>query len=291
MQYLPNILKNAYQRDMAKISDITDLPYQYINMSDALRAHYILADYFTDNTANQEEEKMLVGLKDANLLASAIGRQIVEFDGKKKYDNGIDICSTLFYGMVKDHAFLDGNKRTSLLLLLYQMQLFGYYPKAQFKQFEDLAKFVAANQLPIKYRNVWKKFYKQDDPEIKTISYIIRRLSIKKDTSYHLNITMKTFCERLKELGVEYNIEGSKVKFTRKQRFSIHRLIDVKKYQYTINFYGQSRVVEAKAARDTFNALGLKNEFANFSQFVNGEEPLYKIINKFEEPLRRLKDE
>lgn len=291
MKYLPDTLKKLYQQDISKITDIKDLQHPYINISDALKAHYILADYFLDMTANQHKEEMLVGLKDDNLLASAIGRQIVSFNGKNKYNNGLDICATLFYGMVKDHAFFDGNKRTSLLLLLYQMQLFGYYPKSEFRQFENLALNVASNQLSTRYKNIWKKFQKQGDAEVKTIAYLIRRLSIKKDTSYHMNITMKAFCEQLKEVGVEYKIDGSKVKFTRKKRFSIHNIFAHKNYQYTINFYGESRVVEAGAARDTFNALGLKNDFASFAQFANGEEPLYKIINKFEEPLRRLKDE
>ena len=57
---------------------------------------------------------MLIGVRDLNLLGSAIGRQSASFGGKTKYTNPVDICATLFYGLVKNHSFSDGNKRTAL---------------------------------------------------------------------------------------------------------------------------------------------------------------------------------
>ena len=99
--------------------------------------------------------------------------------------------------MVKNHSFHDGNKRTGLLILLYQLQNYGYYPKQNFKEFEKLVLAIADNSLNKTYYNVWKKFKKQEDSEIKTISYIIRRLVVKKNNSYHLDITTKDFCNAL----------------------------------------------------------------------------------------------
>lgn len=115
-----------------------DLDKDLINISDTLKAHYILADYFTDESSGRKSEKMLVGVRSYNLLAFALGRQNVEFAGKRKYKDKLDICSTLFYGLVKDHAFHDGNKRTALLILLYQLQRYGYFPKWEFSEFEKL---------------------------------------------------------------------------------------------------------------------------------------------------------
>lgn len=95
---------------------------------------------------------MLIGVRDTNLLGSAIGRQNIRFGGKTKYTDKIDICATLFFGLVKNHSFSDGNKRTALLILLYQLGLFGYMPNVSQKKFEKLVVSVAANKIPTDYK-------------------------------------------------------------------------------------------------------------------------------------------
>ena len=100
---------------------------------------------------------MLVGIRSYDLLNSAICRQTVSYGGVKKYKDPIEICSTLFFGLVKDHAFNDGNKRTALLTLLNQLQLYGYFPKNKIKDFEKLVVSVAEGSLETKYSLIWKK--------------------------------------------------------------------------------------------------------------------------------------
>lgn len=286
MEYLPNELKELYYHDLKMCEDL-DMDGKLINISDILKAHYILADYFTDRSTKQGGESMFVGVRSYNLLASAVGRQCVEFGGKKKYTDRIDICSTLFYGLVKDHSFHDGNKRTALLILLYQLQLYGYFPKPNFEDFEKLVVAIADNSLHNVYNHIWKKFRKGDDCEIKTISYIVRRLVTKKNTSFHLSITTKEFCEILRKNGVEYCLDGNKIRFYRR----IKKFMRVEKLTYTINFYGWTRPVRVKMARDTTNALHLAEEYPDFESLSNGYGNIYRTICDFEMPLRRLKDE
>lgn len=286
VEYLPKELKDAFEHDAGMCRNL-ELDPDLINISDVLKAHYILADYFTDPSSGQEMEKMLVGVRSYDLLASAVGRQNVEFCGRKKYTDKVEICSTLFYGLVKDHSFYDGNKRTALLVLLYQLQLYGYYPKQTFKEFEKLVVSVADNSLPVLYSNVWKKFRKGNDCEIKTLAYIIKKLTAKKNMSYHLSITTKDFCDILKNNGVNCVLDGSKIKMYRK----IRRFMRVDKYTYTINFYGWTRPVKAKMARDTVEALHLTEEYPSFEAMANADGGIYKTICDFETPLRRLKDE
>lgn len=286
MEYLPKELRKALDYDIKQCRDM-DIDGYLINISDVLRAHYILADYFTDISSGVEMERMLVGVRSYDLLASAIGRQIVEYGGKRKYTDKIEICATLFFGLVKDHSFHDGNKRTALLILLYQLQMYGYYPKPEFKEFENLVLSIADNSLPTKYNNIWKKFKKGEDCEIKTIAYIIRRLVVKKNNSYHLSITTKDFCNILAKNGVRYEIDGKKIRLYREVR----RFLRTDKYTYTINFYGWTRPVRVKMARDTTDALHLTEEYPDFQSLSNGHGNIYKIICDFEMPLRRLKDE
>ena len=128
MKYLPKELKEALEYDVSKCPDSRDIRKPLMNISDILKAHYILADYFTDPTASGDIESMLVGVRSYDLLASAMHRQVCGYEGRLKYTDNIEVCATLFYGLVKNHAFHDGNKRTALLTLLSHLQANNYYP-------------------------------------------------------------------------------------------------------------------------------------------------------------------
>lgn len=287
MEHLPKELKEEYEYAIKSCADL-DIDNHLVNVSDVLKAYYILADYFTDTSGgNDMGEKMLVGVRSYDLLASAIGRQNVEFNGVKKYTDKIEICSTLFFGLVKDHSFHDGNKRTALLILLYQLQLYGFYPRPNFKEFENLVVNVADNKIPEAYAGIWKKFRKGDDAIVKTIAYIVRRLVTKRNMSYHLDITTKDFCTALEKSGVTYVLDGQKIRLYR----TVKKFMRTDKYTYTINFYGWTRPVKVKMARDTIESLHLAEEYPNFESICSGEGNIYKTICDFEMPLRRLKDE
>lgn len=287
MKYLPKSLKDALEHDLSKCPDFIEIQSPLVNISDVLKAHYILADYFTDPTADDEIESMFVGVRSFDLLASAICRQVCGYNGKRKYTDKIEICATLFYGLVKNHAFHDGNKRTALLTLLAQLNAYNCYPVSNINDFEKLVVAVADDSLSIKYKNVWKKFEKQDDTVIYTIAYLLRRMTQSKNTSFRCDISMKEFIYALEKQGVICERNGLKTKLTRKTKKGIF----TKTYTYFINFYGDTRVVSAGMARDTFNELHLFEEFPTFQSFIEGREPLYALISQFEQPLRRLKDE
>ena len=212
MQYLPEDLKREYLFLTKNNPDIVGLEHPYINLSDAFRAYFILVDYFTDASTDEEREKMMVGIRSIDLLASALGRQNITFAGKQKFTKPLDICATLFFGIVKNHSFNDGNKRTALLLLLYQLQLYGYYPTASKRKFEKLVLHVADGTIESAYAGVYKKFKKQEDPVIRTLSYLLRNMTAKKDNTYHAAPTMKEFCAALEKCGVECKHENGKIK-------------------------------------------------------------------------------
>lgn len=184
MKYLPKELKRAYEYDKLKVPIIDALAAPYINTDDVLKAHYILADYFTDESSGIPAEKMLAGLRSPDLLYSAICRQSVSFGNSQKYTNPFDICATLFFGLTKDHPFHDGNKRTALLILIKQLTEFGYYPNETITTFEKLVESVAASKVQDNYAKIYKKFKKDDEPIIHTIAFILRRNTTKKIEHY-----------------------------------------------------------------------------------------------------------
>ncbi len=62
-----------------------------IGIHEALQAHFLLIDYFYE----KKEGIGGIGPKDTNLLHSALSRQFVQFGGKPKWNDRINICATL----------------------------------------------------------------------------------------------------------------------------------------------------------------------------------------------------
>ena len=63
LKYLSENLKNEYIRIAGMCSPIEELRHPLITVEDVLRAYFILADYFTDDSGGAEKENMLVGLR------------------------------------------------------------------------------------------------------------------------------------------------------------------------------------------------------------------------------------
>lgn len=54
------------------------------------------------------------GIRDLDLLESAVGRPMASFDGKDLYVSVFDKAAALLQSLLKNHPFVDGNKRTAL---------------------------------------------------------------------------------------------------------------------------------------------------------------------------------
>ena len=72
----------------------------------------------------------LDGIRDENLLLSAIMSPFQTFGGKELYPSIIEKAARMCYAIIKNHPFVDGNKRTaffvlSVLLLLNNITFFS----------------------------------------------------------------------------------------------------------------------------------------------------------------------
>jgi death-on-curing protein len=285
MQFNNYEYQKEYEKLIADNPDMDSIREPLINISDTLKAYFALADYFTDISSSAEAETMLVNVRSMDLLCSAIGRQVASFDGHVKYKNPLEICSTLFYGMVKNHSFSDGNKRTALLVLLYQLNLYNYLPNCRVSFFEHLVISVAANNLEKDYAHIWKKHKRKSDPEVLTIADLLRTMTKKKDHSFHIKITMKEMVAALTDRGVICTVGNGKIHF---ERYS--RRFDTT-YKYSATFGGWTRSVGPQTAREILEALNLYDQFSDYQSFIDGQDLYYNLIEDFEIPLRRLKDE
>ncbi len=63
------------------------------------------------------------GVRDLSLLLSAIETPFQTFAGAYLYPTIIEKASRLAYGIIKNHPFIDGNKRIGVLVMLVFLEL------------------------------------------------------------------------------------------------------------------------------------------------------------------------
>ena len=66
------------------------------------------------------------GIRDIGLIESAVARPQASFDGQDLYKNIFDKAAALLQSLLKNHAFIDGNKRTALSSAGIFLKLNGY---------------------------------------------------------------------------------------------------------------------------------------------------------------------
>ena len=77
-----------------------------ISEKEALEIHAILIERFGGST----------GIRDIELLNSALNRPYQTFDGNELYPTPVDKAAAMLESIVKNHPFTDGNKRTGYVL-------------------------------------------------------------------------------------------------------------------------------------------------------------------------------
>ncbi|SMG53865.1 death on curing protein [Marivirga sericea] len=77
-----------------------------ISEEEVVEIHDILIDKFGGSR----------GIRDKELLNSAVSRPYQTFDGKELYPSAIDKAAAILESIVKNHPFSDGNKRTGYVL-------------------------------------------------------------------------------------------------------------------------------------------------------------------------------
>ncbi|RWZ67708.1 type II toxin-antitoxin system death-on-curing family toxin [Labedella populi] len=85
-----------------------------------------------------------------NGLASALARQSAGLGSFRKYDTVPLVAATLFYGLVLNHPFENGNKRTALVaMLVFLQQNRTLLVGASENELYDMATGVAAHSFPL----------------------------------------------------------------------------------------------------------------------------------------------
>ncbi len=102
-----------------------------------------------------------VGVRDEALLESAIENVFATFDGKELYPSKEDKAARLGFSLISNHAFVDGNKRIGMYIMLSFLELNGIKIEATNEEVAELGLAVASGSA--KYEEIlsWIKTHKK----------------------------------------------------------------------------------------------------------------------------------
>ena len=88
-----------------------------------------------------------LGIRDIELLKSAIGMPMATYGGDFLHTDVYEMAAAYLYHLVKNHPFLDGNKRVGAVAALVFLLLNGYDFDAPEDDFAELVLAVARGEL------------------------------------------------------------------------------------------------------------------------------------------------
>ena len=89
----------------------------------------------------------LVGVHDLGALESSLAQPYMTFGGEELYPTIIEKASALGFTIIKNHPFVDGNKRTGHAVMEIFLVLNGYEIKASVDEQEGVVLQVASGKL------------------------------------------------------------------------------------------------------------------------------------------------
>lgn len=88
-----------------------------------------------------EKSGGLDGLRDRNILESAVSAPLQSFGGKELFPTDLEKIASIGFGLAANHAFLDGNKRIGAMVVQLLLKWNGYV--LQLRQGELADMFIA----------------------------------------------------------------------------------------------------------------------------------------------------
>ena len=89
------------------------------------------------------------GIRDEGLLESAMNAPFQTFAGEELYPTVQMKAAVLCYGLVNNHAFIDGNKRIGILAMLVFLEINGMDINSKDEELVDLGLSIASNTVRV----------------------------------------------------------------------------------------------------------------------------------------------
>ena len=108
---------------------------------------FTLQDIYELHTQLENAFVLSSGVRDENLLASAVNTPFQTFMGNDLYPSIYDKAAQLCYGIANNHPFTDGNKRTALHSMYVYLIINGFDIMATQQDVENMIIDVAAGNM------------------------------------------------------------------------------------------------------------------------------------------------
>lgn len=117
----------------------------YLNAEQVLFIHSRLID----------ETGGMQGLRDLGLLESAVSRPQVVFNNEELYPTIFHKAAALAESLIKNHPFIDGNKRTAITSTAIFLQINGYILKTSQRELVDFTLALATRKSYLNQAVIW----------------------------------------------------------------------------------------------------------------------------------------
>jgi death-on-curing protein len=95
------------------------------------------------------------GIRDIGLLESAVARPQATFGGEELYPDVFSKAAALMHSLIRNHPFIDGNKRTGITAAALLLRANGFRLEASNAELEALALRVARGEPDAAEAAVW----------------------------------------------------------------------------------------------------------------------------------------
>lgn len=116
-----------------------------LTIEQLLQLHVLLVEQFGGSQ----------GVRDLGRLEAAIATQTQIVFGSELYESPFEKAAAIIRGIIADHPFFDGNKRTGILAGLTLLELNGYVFDTKKGELEDFTVQIATDHLDISAIAQW----------------------------------------------------------------------------------------------------------------------------------------
>jgi len=103
------------------------------------------------------------GVRDVGLLESAVARPQATFEGRNPHPDIFSKAAALMQSIIRNHPFVDGNKRTGIAAAALLLRRNGWRLKASNTELEDFTLRVADSKADIPQIALWLKKHSEKE--------------------------------------------------------------------------------------------------------------------------------
>lgn len=268
--------------------------FQTLNATDIKKIYQSLIE----DSEERHDPIHPAGIKDLNLLESAVSRQHTSLGGAYKYDDPILSAASLCYGICSNHPFHNGNKRAALVSMLAHMDKNNLVLRhIDHSTLTGMMVHLANHSMgDFRHRIKWRR--SKDKPgspdfEVLALADWLDEYS-ERINHQERQITFRELRRILKRFGfVLENPSKGAIEIVRYEERNVlgYEMRPQRKHIYTIGYPGESKIVTLADMRRLRKFCKLTaDDGCDSNTFYDEHAIVDRLINKYRKTLRALRN-